>query len=318
MTPSDASVGIADLLWDSDAITVSFDPPFILAAGWASPVYVDCRRLIDRPEVRRKVAAIAAEAAAPLVREAGIEVIVGAETAGIPFAAWLADVLDLRLAYIRKHPLGIGRNAQVEGASVEHRRVLLVDDLTSDGTSKLAFARGLRGAGAIVEHALTIFYHDIFPGASERLRSEGLTLRALANWNDLLRADASARLSETARAEVERFRADPRDWSVRHGGRGASRSVAGDGTRIRRTPAGLGGVGPSGLKGFLLELIERDEDGAISNRRLVGQSGSMDEARDRAVLEIERAGKADRIVGYRIVNDAGDPLHTFYLGETDG
>jgi hypothetical protein len=65
-------------------------------------------------------------------------------------------------------------------------------------------------------------------------------------------------------------------------------------------------------------LIERDEDGAIANRRLVGQSGSMDEARDRAVLEIERAGKADRIVGYRIVNDAGDPLHTFYLGETDG
>jgi orotate phosphoribosyltransferase len=94
-----------------------------------------------------------------------------------------------------------------------------MDDLTTDGGSKLGFARGLRSAGASVEHVLTIFYHDVFPGAGERLQEAGLTLHALATWADILRADASQQLAPEDRAEVERFLADPVAWSTRHGGR---------------------------------------------------------------------------------------------------
>ncbi len=138
---------------------------------------------------------------------------------GIPFATSLADRTRLPFRYVRKRSLGIGRDAQVEGGPVNGMRTLLIDDLTTDGSSKLGFARGLRAAGATVEHVLCVFFHDVFPGARQRLDDAGLTLHALAGWNDLLRAEAGRSLSAEDRAEIERFLADPVAWSAKHGGR---------------------------------------------------------------------------------------------------
>lgn len=219
MSANEIGREVAELLFKAGAIHVSRQQPFILAAGWASPVYVDVRLLLGSPELRGAVSDLAARYVGAAFPPGSLDAIAGAETAGIPFAAWLADRLDLKLRYVRKRPLGIGRNAQVEGGPVEGLRVLLMDDLTTDGGSKLNFARGLRAAGAEVEHVLTIFYHDAFPGADARLRQAGLTLHALANWGDVLRAGAGPGLGPEDRAEIERFLADPVAWSTRHGGR---------------------------------------------------------------------------------------------------
>jgi orotate phosphoribosyltransferase len=219
MSANEIGREVAELLFKAGAIHVSRQQPFILAAGWASPVYVDVRLLLGDPDLRQAVSDLAVRYAAATIPPGSFDAIAGAETAGIPFAAWLADRLALKLRYVRKRPLGIGRNAQVEGGPVEGLRVLLLDDLTTDGGSKLNFARGLRAAGAEVEHVLTIFYHDAFPGAGERLKEAGLTLHALANWGDVLRAEGSGGLAPEDRAEIERFLADPVVWSTRHGGR---------------------------------------------------------------------------------------------------
>jgi orotate phosphoribosyltransferase len=210
---------VAQLLFGAGAIHVSRRQPFILAAGWASPVYVDVRLLLGDPQLRRAATDLAVRYADATFAPGSLDAIAGAETAGIPFAAWLADRMGLKLRYVRKRPLGIGRNAQVEGGPVDGLRVLLMDDLTTDGGSKLNFVRGLRAAGADVGHVLTIFYHDVFPGAGARLQEAGLTLHALAGWGDVLRAEASRQLSPEDRAEIERFLADPVAWSTRHGGR---------------------------------------------------------------------------------------------------
>jgi orotate phosphoribosyltransferase len=210
---------VARLLFDAGAIHVSRQQPFILAAGWASPVYVDVRIILGDPAFRQAVTQLAVRYLYAMLPQASIDAVAGAETAGIPFAAWLADKLDVRMRYVRKRPLGIGRNAQVEGGDVDGIKVLLVDDLTTDGGSKLNFARGLRAAGAIVEHVLTIFYHDVFPGAAERLAQAGLTLHPLATWADILRSPAARQISPQDRAEIERFLADPVAWSTKHGGR---------------------------------------------------------------------------------------------------
>jgi orotate phosphoribosyltransferase len=209
---------VAQLLYQTGAIHVSLQQPFILAAGWASPVYVDCRLLIGAVDVRRAITRLA-EALIGLEFPAGaFDAIAGGETAGIPFATLLAEQMNVPLRYVRKRPLGIGRHAQVEGGSVEGSHVLLVDDLTTDGASKLAFARGLRSAGALVNDALTIFHNDAFPGTIERLREANLELHWLAGWADVLR---SGKLPVADRSAIERFLADPVDWSARHGGRGA-------------------------------------------------------------------------------------------------
>ncbi|MTJ79680.1 MAG: orotate phosphoribosyltransferase [Telmatospirillum sp.] len=219
MTLTEIGQVVSQLLFRAGAIHVSRKQPYVLAAGWASPVYVDCRVLLGEPELRHTVMDLVADYVALSFPAGSFDAIAGAETAGIPFAAWLAERCNLKLRYVRKGPLGIGRNAQVEGGPVDGLRVLLIDDLTTDGGSKLAFARGLRMAGATVEHILTIFYHDVFPGADDRLTEAGLKLHALATWADVLQADLDGRLSIEDRAEIERFVTDPVSWSMWHGGR---------------------------------------------------------------------------------------------------
>jgi orotate phosphoribosyltransferase len=217
---------VALLLLDAGAIHISREQPFFLAAGWASPVYVDCRLLIGQPAMRRAITELSAGYLAAAFPANSIDAIAGAETGGMPFATCLAEQCGLKLRYVRKRPLGIGRNAQVEGGPVEGLRVLLMDDLTTDGASKLAFLRGLRSAGAVVEHVLTIFYHNAFAGALERLAQANLRLHALATWTDVLQGIAGERLPAQERVVIENFLADPVAWSTRHGGR-AARSARG-------------------------------------------------------------------------------------------
>src|SRR5580698_302896 len=221
MTAEDIGAATARLLIEAGAIQISRERPYVLAAGWASPVYVDCRLLIGQPRFRKEAVRLAAEAARSKVAPDRFDALAGAETAGIPFAAWLADTLDLPLRYVRKRPLGIGHNAQVEGGPVEGLRILLVDDLTTDATSKLSFAKGLRQAGAEVTDVLSIFYQSAFPGANERLAPAGLAMHPLATWDDILRADLSSRFELEDRKAIEAFLADPIAWSTLHGGRSA-------------------------------------------------------------------------------------------------
>ena len=140
----------AKLLLEVDAVRFMGDRPFIFTSGWASPVYTDCRRLITFPRVRTTLIDFAT---ATIMREVGFEqfdAVAGGETAGIPFAAWMADRLGLPMLYVRKQPKGFGRNNQIEGHLVEGQRVLLVEDMTSDGRSKVNFCAALRQAGAKV------------------------------------------------------------------------------------------------------------------------------------------------------------------------
>src|SRR5581483_8654441 len=142
----------AKMLLEVEAIRFMEDKPFIFTSGLASPVYTDCRRLISFPRVRR---ALMDMGVATLQRDAGFEgfdAVAGGETAGIPFAAWMAELLGLPMQYVRKKPKGFGRNALIEGHLVPGQRTLLVEDLTTDGGSKVHFCRALRDAGARVEH----------------------------------------------------------------------------------------------------------------------------------------------------------------------
>jgi orotate phosphoribosyltransferase len=209
----------AKMLLEVEAVRFMSDKPFIFTSGWASPVYTDCRRLISFPRVRQTLIDFAT---ATIMRDAGFEqfdAVAGGETAGIPFAAWMADRLALPMLYVRKKPKGFGRNAQIEGHLTEGQRVLLVEDMTSDARSKINFCKALRDAGAKVDHVLVFFFYDIFPEAPQILRDLGVTLHSLATWWDVLAAaKASGKFDAGKLAEVERFMHDPAAWSKDHGG----------------------------------------------------------------------------------------------------
>ena len=209
----------ARMLLEVKAVLFFQDKPFIFTSGWASPVYIDCRKLIFYPRIRAQLVDFAV---ATLARDAGFEqfdVVAGGETAGIPYAAWIADRLGLPMQYVRKKPKGFGRNAQIEGDIREGARTLLVEDLTTDGRSKINFCKALRDAGAQVEHVFVNFYYDIFPESKKTLDEIGVRLHYLATWWDVLAVVKKGGYLGNAQIEqVEKFLHEPAQWSAGHGG----------------------------------------------------------------------------------------------------
>jgi len=209
----------AKMLLEIKAVHFRADEPYKLTSGLVSPVYIDCRKLISYPRIR---ATLMDFAVATLARNAGFEAfdgVAGGETAGIPFAAWIAERLGLPMYYVRKKPKGFGRDAQIEGDSVDGRRVLLVEDLTTDGGSKIKFADALRNAGADVEHTIVIFYYDVFPQTRTKLEAHGLALHQLATWADVLSAaKAGGHFDPATLDQVAAFLEAPLEWSGAHGG----------------------------------------------------------------------------------------------------
>jgi orotate phosphoribosyltransferase len=219
----DAALTTARILLEIGAVNFRPEEPYTLTSGWKSPVYIDCRRIIYFPRARRKITDLAVEKIERHVGLESIDVVAGGETAGIPFAAWIADRMLAPMAYVRKKPKGFGRNALIEGDVPEGRRTLLVEDLTTDGQSKIRFAAALREAGAIIEHAFVVFFYGVFPGSLETLRGMGIALHHLATWWDVLEAAKDRPyFPDVALAAVRAFLEDPVAWSAAHGGVGAA------------------------------------------------------------------------------------------------
>ena len=209
----------AKMLLDIKAIHFSIDPPYIFTSGWASPVYTDMRKVIAFPRLRRSLVDFANTIIEQDIGCEALDVIAGGETAGIPYAAWLADKMMLPMQYIRKKPKGFGRNAQIEGEVHEGARALLVEDLATDGRSKVNFVETLRASGQKCDHALVFFFYDIFPSARTDMAALGVTLHYLTTWKDVLKvARANNTFPVATLAEVEKFLVQPAEWSAAHGG----------------------------------------------------------------------------------------------------
>ncbi len=221
--PSETARTAAAILLEIEAVLFRPDDPFVLTSGRASPVYVDCRKIISFPRGRAALMDLAVETIRREVGFESLEAIAGGETAGIPFAAWIAERLGLPMLYVRKKAKGFGRNAQIEGAFAEGDRVLLVEDLATDGGSKLNFVEAIRKAGGKIDHCFVIFHYGIFPQSVAALAARGVALHALATWWDVLAlAEERGDLAGDKAAQVRAFLDDPEGWA-------AARDVAADG-----------------------------------------------------------------------------------------
>ena len=209
----------ARMYLDTGAVRFMQDKPFIFTSGWASPVYNDSRWLISFPDVRSALMDFTISAIKRDIGRDKIDAVAGGETAGIPFAAWVADRLSLPMQYVRKKPKGFGRNAQIEGQLIPGQRVLLVEDLATDGRSKINFVKAIREAGGVCDHCTVLFFYDIYAEGRKILTDIGVTLHYLTTWWDVLSvAKASGKFDTKMLAEVEKFMHDPAGWSKAHGG----------------------------------------------------------------------------------------------------
>lgn len=212
----------ARILLDTNSVLINAKEPFTYTSGRKAPVYTDCRRLISFPQERSKLMDMAVELLKKEIDIDSIDFIAGGETAGIPYAAFIADRLNKPMLYVRKKPKGVGRMAQIEGAMEEAgANVLLVEDLQTDGGSKKVFVDALREAGANIAHAFVVYHYGILPASETNMKDMGLTLHELATMHDVMSlAIQEERFDDATIASLKEYMEDPVTWSLTHGGVG--------------------------------------------------------------------------------------------------
>lgn len=204
----------AKILLDTKSVLFNVEDPFTLTSGKRSPVYIDCRRLISFPDARKQLMDDGADMLREATKDKPLELLAGGETAGIPYAAFLSERLDIPMLYVRKKPKGFGRMAQIEGhMDKEGQNVALIEDLQTDGGSKKLFVDVLRDAGANVEHAFVVFHYGIFDASEKNMKDLGITLHSLTDWWAVLKvAEDMQYFDAHTLAEVKKFLQAPTAW----------------------------------------------------------------------------------------------------------
>lgn len=207
-----ASLEAARIVVEAGAVyTRTSGDPFFFSSGWASPVFVDIKRLISIADARRRLIELALDRIDQAFQPASFDQIAGCELAGVPFAAMIADRRSLPLVVAMKRARGFGRLSQFEGTFTPGTRTLLVDDLTTDGRTKETIKQALSAAQAQVVGVFVLLDYKIFPGAGD--------VTSLMNLADIVAAARQGNQMSSGDLEViEGFLRDAPGWSRRNGG----------------------------------------------------------------------------------------------------
>jgi len=205
----------ARIILDGGAVYVRMGgEPFYFSSGWASPVFIDLKRLISVPAARDRLIDLMLKRIGEAWGGDSLDQIAGCELAGVPFASLVADRLGLPLVIALKQARGFDRLSQCEGTFEPGARTLLVDDLTTDGRTKANFKEALERAQADVVGIFVILNYGIFPADPE--------IESLIGLTDIIAgAEAADSLETAALAEIKSFADDAPRWSRQHGGIGA-------------------------------------------------------------------------------------------------
>ena len=201
----------AKILIDIKAINFNFDNPFTLTSGRKSPVYVDCRKIISFTKERNKIISFAKNYL--LKNKIRFDLLAGGETAGIPYAAFLAERLNKPMIYIRKKAKGFGKGSQIEGFFKINQQCILIEDLATDGKSKIIFIKAMRKNKIRVKDTFVIFYYDTFKEEKLIFNDMGVKIHYLCTWKHILNEIKRNRILENKKIEsVEKFLFNPNSW----------------------------------------------------------------------------------------------------------
>ena len=207
---------IAKILIDIKSVNFSFKNYFTLTSGFKSPVYVDCRKIISFPKERDFIIDKSIQYLSD--NKIDNELIAGGETAGIPYAAFISQKLKKPMIYIRKKPKGFGINKQIEGQYRENQNTLLVEDLATDGGSKITFINAIREGGLIVKDIFVIFYYDIFEFKETDLSKLDVKIHSLCTWKDIVSyLEKNNIYKESEIHSLKEFLNDPKSWRKKNG-----------------------------------------------------------------------------------------------------
>ena len=202
---------IAEKLIDIESVKFSFENHFTLTSGLKSPVYVDCRKIISFLDEREFIMNEALNYFEK--NKIKFDLVAGGETAGIPYAAIISEKIKKPMVYIRKKPKGFGQNQQIEGHFKEKEKAILIEDLATDGGSKVVFVEAMRKAGLIVNDIFVIFYYDIFNLENSVLSKLNVNIHSLCTWKDIISViEKKNSYKKNDIKNLKKFLSNPDDW----------------------------------------------------------------------------------------------------------
>lgn len=206
------SKDIAKALLDIKAVTLSPLEPYTWASGLKSPIYCDNRITMSYPKIRRMIA----QGFVDLIKEqfADVDYIVGTATAGIPQACFVAELLELPMAYVRPEPKGHGRSKQIEGYIPQGAKVVVIEDLISTGGSSIKAIKALEEEGIEVLGLLAIFTYEL-EKANVNIQDADINLKTLSNYSSLIEvAKENNTINEDEMALLQSWRKDPESFGI--------------------------------------------------------------------------------------------------------
>jgi orotate phosphoribosyltransferase len=207
------SEDIARILLEKKAVILNANEPFTFVSGIRSPIYCDNRQMIAYPEEREKIV----NAFINESQNCSFDIIAGTSTAGIPWASWISDKLNKPMAYIRSAKKSHGSGNQIEGADVDGKKVLIVEDLISTGGSSFSAVEAVRGAGGSCVAVVAIFTYD-FEKAGKIFKEGGCQLLTITNFSTLVNiAKKDGFLTDKELVLVLSWNKDPQNWGPKHG-----------------------------------------------------------------------------------------------------
>ena len=214
MSKREISKVAAKILIDIGAINFSLATPFKLSSGFLSPSYIDCRKIIAYPSAFKAITDMMIDIIKSDMNAQPPNYIIGGETAGIPFAAAIAEKMSLPLSYVRKKPKDYGKSKLIEGEILKNKNSLLVEDLMTDGKSKINFIKNIRSHEIRCNLAIVVFNYNIFEDAAIILKKNNIDVHYLTDWeevyNEICKMD---KFGLDILSVIRKFLDDPVTWS---------------------------------------------------------------------------------------------------------
>ncbi|NLK63402.1 MAG: orotate phosphoribosyltransferase [Fusobacteria bacterium] len=201
---------VAKKLLEIKAVALSPNDPFTWASGIKSPIYCDNRLTLSYPMIRDLIAT----GLKSIIEEkfGNVKVLVGTATAGIPHAAWVAQKMNMPMAYVRSSAKDHGKNNQIEGIVNKGDNVVVIEDLISTGGSSLKVVEALKDAGANVLGLVAIFTYN-FEDATNKFKESGVEFYTLSDYDTLVGVALESNYIKNADIETLReWRKNPRTY----------------------------------------------------------------------------------------------------------
>lgn len=196
-----------------NAVLLRPNEPFVWSSGWNSPIYCDNRLTLTYPEIRKKIARTFASHIESTIPD--VNVITGTSTAGIPHAAWVADLLSKPMAYVRSKAKSYGMGNQIEGGVKKGESTVVIEDLISTGSSAISVVEALQFVGAVVPKVYCIFTYG-FDVANQLFDDKGIELVALTDYETLIKvALENGYVGKNDLVLLNSWRGNPDTWPKR-------------------------------------------------------------------------------------------------------